>query len=310
MGHLLEALKQIENRAPAARPPRPATAESSASVAPSPRVASAPLVESSSPIESLASLEAAFEAIEEPRAAESVFMVLGEPCAVEDAFAVAERPIAAARMPASPLGESRAARAAHAGRDATMPVDPRYRELLGAILARMNVQGDTTLLVAGMAEDEPRGGQLAAFYPLLASRVDGGILVVDADERNAGATRLLGLNPRIALRDVLAGNASWQDAIRETRHPGLFVLPEVPDPTPLDPTDLSALIGVLRESHHLVIVDAVPSSPKAAARWSIVCDAAVLAIRLGVASRRRVRKTLDALAARGTDVVGCVLLEP
>ncbi|HBO45811.1 MAG TPA: hypothetical protein DD670_18190, partial [Planctomycetaceae bacterium] len=213
MGHLLDALKQIEDRAPVRHPTQSATVGSSAPVEQSARVESAPRAESSAEVGPLASLEAAFEAVEEACAAENVFAVLGEPCAVEDAFAVADRPRAEDEArPSPPFGKSLAARGA------TVPVDPRYRELLGAILARMNVRGDMVLLMAGLDEDERRGGQLAAFYPLLGSRIEGGILVVDADHRNAGVTRLLEPLPNTGLRDVLAGNVSWQNAIRETRH--------------------------------------------------------------------------------------------
>ena len=39
--------------------------------------------------------------------------------------------------------------------------DPRYRELIEAILSQVATRDRTVLLMAGFAEDEPRAGQLA-----------------------------------------------------------------------------------------------------------------------------------------------------
>jgi hypothetical protein len=193
-----------------------------------------------------------------------------------------------------------------------LPIDPRYRELLGAILSQVAVRGNLSLLIAGFAENEPRGGQLASFYPLLASRIEDGILVVDADLRNAGVTGRFDLAEGGGPGDVIAGQSSWEDAVRSTQHSQLSVLPAGSvgdDEDRHDSRKLAPCLSELRKLHHLVVVDTILDSPKEMARWSEICDSTVLAVRLGVTPRRLVRETIEAIRARGGDVLGCVLLE-
>ncbi len=221
-------------------------------------------------------------------------------------------------------------RAATADQDRHAPVDPRYRELIGAILCQVALHDHTVLLIAGFGDDEPRGGQLAGLYPLLGEQIDGGLLVVDVDFRNAPLAERFDLRHGHGLADVLTKGAAWQDVVQGTRHTGLYLLPggkRGQEPfagngpegtshkrflTPFSPRldDLSGTLAELRHAHRLVVLDTILSTPQEMAAWATRCDAAVLAVRLGVTPRRHVRQTIRAIQARGGAVLGCVLLQP
>jgi len=230
--------------------------------------------------------------------------VVEKPAVVEEP-AIVEEPVAAEKPGA-------------AVQDQPRPIDPRYRQIAGTILSQLTVGNGSVVLVAGFAGDGTRGGQLAAIYPQLAGHMERGLLVVAADFGGASLAERSDLCCEHGLADVLAGRVGWQDAIRETAHPGLFLLPGKWDQASYRhksfrkavPIRLAEVLGELRLAHRPVVVDAVLSSPREMGDWAAMCDAVVLLARLGVTPRRLVRETVGAIRAGGGHVLGCVLLEP
>ena len=189
-------------------------------------------------------------------------------------------------------------RAATADQDRLAPVDPRYRELIGAILCQVALHEHTVLLIAGFGDDEPRGGQLAGLYPPLSEHIDGGLLVVDVDFRGAPLAERFDLRHGHGLADVLTEGVPWQDVVQGTRHSGLYLLPGKRGQEPFAgdgpesashkrfltpfaprPDDLSEMLAQLRNAHRLVVLDTILSTPQEMAAWATLCDAAVLAVR-------------------------------
>jgi len=207
-------------------------------------------------------------------------------------------------------------------RDRSTPLDPRYRDVVGAVLAQVAVRSDMVLLVAGLADGEPRGGQLAALYPQLAAQVDGGVVVVDADLAGASLAERFDRRRDHGLADVLAGRAAWRDVVCKTEHAGLNLLPgkrgqncfSGVGPTNRSQkrvlTPFSTLLAELRQHYRLVLVDTVLSTPGEMGPWATICDAVLLAARLEVTPRREVRQAIRAIRAQGGQILGCVLLEP
>ncbi|HLA85526.1 MAG TPA: hypothetical protein VJL29_12085 [Thermoguttaceae bacterium] len=200
------------------------------------------------------------------------------------------------------------------------PDDPRYREIVSAVLSRLTLHGGTVFLMAGFSDEEPRGGQWAALYPSLARHVEGGLLVVEAARRGQGLGERFDARGGYGLANVLAGQVAWQNAVHGTTHQGLYLLPARGEASSSDGTtagdwrvastaDWSPLAAQWRHAHRLVVVDAILSTPREMADWAAVCDAVVLFARLEVTPRREVRRAIRAIQNRGAQILGCVLLE-
>ncbi|MBN2217361.1 MAG: hypothetical protein JW719_08285 [Pirellulales bacterium] len=288
MGRMLEALKQIENQ-----------------TGPS-RSVKRNVIENDAPVEAVVLPETV--EMDEPPAVEHP-----EPVAAEEPHPSA--PVAAEEPhPSVPL----AAEEPHP----SAPLDPRYREVLGMILAQVAARGHTVLLVAGFADEESSGGQLAELYAKLAGQIEDGVLVVDADLANASLAERLGADAEHGPTKLLEIHADWTNAVRETRYPGLYLMPgrKCPGlPSDVDHKPISgnrlaapfaALVSELRETHRLVLVDALFSTPQEMGSWAAMCDAALVVARLEITPRKQIRQAIRQIRARGAGVLGCILLDP
>lgn len=202
------------------------------------------------------------------------------------------------------------------------PLDPRYREVLGIILAQVAARGDTVLLVAGFADEESSGGQLAELYAKLAGQIEGGVLVVDADMANASLAERLGAVEENGPTEMLDVHADWSNAVHKTRYPGLSLVPARKCPgLPSDgdhksisgkrlTVPFAALVSDLRATHRLVVVDALFSTPQEVGQWAAMCDAALVVARLEITPRKQIRQAIREIRMHGAQVLGCILLEP
>ena len=137
-------------------------------------------------------------------------------------------------------------------------------------------------------------------------------LLIDADMRRASLGRLLDVPVGPGLADVLAGDVELDSALVTVQAGGFhFLSAGTPGRDPsrvLKSTRLAELIGQLRASYDLVLIDTPPILPVADAlimgRWA---DGAVVAARYDASRLPLVERANRPLAAAGIPVLGVVV---
>ncbi len=137
-------------------------------------------------------------------------------------------------------------------------------------------------------------------------------LLIDADMRRASLGRLLDVPVGIGLGDVLAGEAELEDALTTVQAGGFhFLSAGMPGRDPsrvLKSARLAELIGRLRQTYDIVIIDTPPVLPVADAlimgRWA---DGAVMAARYDASRLPLVERANRQLAVAGIPVLGVVV---
>jgi polysaccharide biosynthesis transport protein len=137
------------------------------------------------------------------------------------------------------------------------------------------------------------------------------VVLVDADLRRAGVSRLLDKNNRFTLKGYLEGQCEAQAVIAVEERSGVRFVPSTPIQTPWTSRDIqrfSMLIDDLKEQFAFVIIDLPPIMGLAeTTRLSAVADSIVLIIRWARTERQFVQFALDALRTAGTVPSAAVL---
>jgi capsular exopolysaccharide synthesis family protein len=121
------------------------------------------------------------------------------------------------------------------------------------------------------------------------------VLVIDADLRTRGLTRLLGCTESLGLSEVLGGKGTSSQAVIATELPNLSVVPA--GQTTASPGELFAtpkwkeFIDWACENYKLVLVDSPPVLPLTDFELiSAGCDSQVFVIRGGYTNREMIRR--------------------
>jgi polysaccharide biosynthesis transport protein len=129
------------------------------------------------------------------------------------------------------------------------------------------------------------------------------VLVIDADLRSYGLTRLLDRPGTIGLAQVLAGEANPGEAILATDRNNLYVLPagmaSTPPPEFFAGTRWQELLNWCSETFNVVLVDTPPVTPLA--DFELICpacDGVVMVVRAHNCERERLEKTISMLDKR------------
>lgn len=171
-------------------------------------------------------------------------------------------------------------------------------------------------LVAVTSAARGEGKTFTACNLALASAMQGReTLLVDADLRALGASRMLNVSSEVGLGDVLEGRVAALDACQrlEVGEGALHVLPggrsEGMSPTALLTSDrLGDVISELRNDFDLVVVDTPPLNLISdAATVSSRVDAVLVVVRGGVTQREGLKLTLDRLQRARAFIAGIVL---
>ncbi|MBV9877016.1 MAG: polysaccharide biosynthesis tyrosine autokinase [Verrucomicrobia bacterium] len=139
-------------------------------------------------------------------------------------------------------------------------------------------------------------------------------LVIDADLHHPAQHKFFGLDNRVGLSDYVSGEKSFEEIIRDSGTPNLFVITSGSGSSPTGPMKLFAslkyveLVNNAKEWFDVVIFDCPPLGPSDDSL--VICELAEAAII--VAQHRRsprsmVFKTKEALHNLGTEVLGVVL---
>lgn len=163
---------------------------------------------------------------------------------------------------------------------------------------------------------------VAALSVALASQVTGQLLAVDATLCDTRLTSLLKAEPdtsddsRPGLTDVLAGTATWQQAVRGTRLPNLEMLSGKTEETGSDrpsfptPDDRwAAALRRLRQQYQFVLIGISPSNNPAVTAVARAADAIYLVLRPGHTGQRAARQAARTLRRCGGRVLGSILIQ-
>ncbi|MCS6915894.1 MAG: polysaccharide biosynthesis tyrosine autokinase [Myxococcales bacterium] len=137
-------------------------------------------------------------------------------------------------------------------------------------------------------------------------------LLVDCDLRRPRIARAFGLREGVGLTNVLLGDVDVQDAIRETRVPGLWILPSGPiPPNPaelLDGLHFRGLLEGLGGRFDRILIDSPPAVPVTdPAILSTAVDGVVLVVRYGQTGRDAVKRAAKHILDVGGRIVGVLL---
>jgi polysaccharide biosynthesis transport protein len=137
------------------------------------------------------------------------------------------------------------------------------------------------------------------------------VVLVDADLRRSGVSRLLDQSCCFTLRDFLQGRCTADAVVAFEERSGVHFVPSTPVPATWTSQDIQRffdLIDYLKEQFGVVIIDLPPILGLAETiRLSIVADSIVLIIRWARTERQFVQFALDALHSAGVVASAAVL---
>jgi succinoglycan biosynthesis transport protein ExoP len=141
--------------------------------------------------------------------------------------------------------------------------DPAIGTAVRTLRTRLErVSRDKPVHVLMLTSSVPGEGKTTMACLLAASlvRLDATVLLIDGDLRRPSIDRVIGVDSKPGLSDVLRGTVRLEDAIRPTAIPGLKVLPTAPDTEAGDllARNFAGILGRARSLVDIVVIDAPP----------------------------------------------------
>jgi capsular exopolysaccharide synthesis family protein len=233
-----------------------------------------------------------------PSAPEALFGALHE--SGEIASQVAATRLEKCRSMKLPRGDERSFLAAQYNPSMQAAVEA-YRTLRTRLVKRQTERGTRSLVIASA---EPGDGKTLTALNLslcYANIQNWPVLLVDADLRTRGLSRVLGDPESPGLGQILESGCPYQSAILSTNVPNLYVLPagvsSTPSPELFSATSWAEFLGWGAESFRLVIIDSPPILDLADFELIVApCESTLLIARTRKTSREsltRAAATLD-----------------
>jgi polysaccharide biosynthesis transport protein len=194
--------------------------------------------------------------------------------------------------------------------DTHSPITESYRGLRSAITFSSIEAPISTLLVSSTSKGE--GKSLTSANLAIAMAFEGRrVVLVDADLRRPNVHRLLDLPPNPGLTDVLAGQATLEEALQPTPVAGLTVLTAgtiPPNPAELlNSEPMDRLIDALRMCSDVILFDTPPCLPVTDAQvLSSKVDGVVMVVEVGEARKaalQHAKRLFDQAHARTLGIV-------
>jgi uncharacterized protein involved in exopolysaccharide biosynthesis/MinD-like ATPase involved in chromosome partitioning or flagellar assembly len=173
--------------------------------------------------------------------------------------------------------------------------------------------GEGTGTVLGITSAAPGEGKSthALAFARTAALAGDRVVLVDADLRRSGVSRLVGGGPRFTLSDFLQGRCTADEVVAVEERSGTNFVPSTPFDAPWTSQDLrrfGELIGHLKSQFAMVIIDMPPILGLAETiRLTVAADSIALIIRWGRTERQLVRYALDALRNAGAFASAVIL---
>jgi capsular exopolysaccharide synthesis family protein len=137
------------------------------------------------------------------------------------------------------------------------------------------------------------------------------VVLIDADVRRSGLSRLVDQDVRFTLRDFLRDRCTANDVITIEERSGVHFVPSTPADVSWTNHDLHrffTFVDYLRDRFSIVIIDLPPIVGLAdTIRLAMAADSVVLVIRWGRTKRQFVQFALDALRSANISTIGVIL---
>ena len=138
------------------------------------------------------------------------------------------------------------------------------------------------------------------------------VLIIDADMRKPRMHKVLGVQNRLGLSNLLGGENDIALAMKKTPAPNLTLIPSGPiPPNPselLDSHRMEKLLDLLRERFERIVIDCPPLiSVTDAAILSGKTDGVILVVRAGTTTKDVLRRSAKQLSDVKARVIGTVL---
>ncbi len=173
---------------------------------------------------------------------------------------------------------------------------------------------DTPLRAIAVTSPGPSEGKSTLAMSLAITMAHSGkrVLLLDTDMRRPRLHKAFGVNSRVGLTSVLAGERSMEESIQTTMVEGLWLLPC--GPIPPNPSELlhtasfSRLLAQLKEGFDIVVLDSPPVGVVIdAAIIGPQVDGAIMVAKSGRTSRDALKHALRQMGDVGANILGCVL---
>lgn len=198
------------------------------------------------------------------------------------------------------------------------PIGEQYRDLLASLLSVSAGRGSARPQSLLFASARPGSGTTTVLLNLAITAARQGrrrVVVVDANLRRPGVASRLGLPARPGVREVLAGTASFDQALQETEQEGLFALTagttDAPSGLRFVSETVRSLLRQLRQRFDLVFVDGADWDGRSELTvLGTACDAVYLVLPGTEAESRAVDDLLRSIPEQGGRLAGCILTGP
>jgi capsular exopolysaccharide synthesis family protein len=189
------------------------------------------------------------------------------------------------------------------GSDSLVSIQEAYRGLRTRLLRLQSAQGLRSIIITSSVQGE--GKTLTSFNLALccAQLEDTRTLLIDADIRSCGLSRLVGSPSGPGLADVLEGKCEPEKAILATSSRNLYVMtsgaPSMPSAELLASARWPELIRWCNDSFRLVLVDSPPVLNLADVELiSAGCDGIVMVVRAQHTKRAVLEKSVGRLDSK------------
>ena len=187
--------------------------------------------------------------------------------------------------------------------EAAQAVFEAYRGLRTKLLRRQADQGFKSIVISSAMVHEGKTLSVMNLGMCYSHLPDQRVLVIDADLRKRGLTKLLGNSGSIGLAQVLEDQVNPKEAILATELSNFFALPAGPISMP--PAELFTgsrwpeLLGWCAETFTVILVDTPPILPLADFELiSAACDRVLMVVRARYSHPTLIQKTVSTLDSK------------
>lgn len=186
-----------------------------------------------------------------------------------------------------------------------------YRTVRTAVYFGVRGEAIKTLLVTSPAPGDGKT-TLAANLACAVAQAGNRVILLDCDFRKPSQHRVFGLDKKIGLSNVLAGEAKIEEATQKTPIANLSVVPC--GPIPANPSEILNsqnfldLLDQLSKAYDLVLIDSPPVLPVTDARvLAASVDGVILALRAEKTTRSAAMSARDQIQSVGGRILGLVV---
>jgi polysaccharide biosynthesis transport protein len=186
-----------------------------------------------------------------------------------------------------------------------------FRSLRSSLIFLPNQAELKTILITSAIPNEGKS-TISCNLAITMAAAGARVLLVDADLRRGDIAQLFDTDGRFGLSSILRGEVPWKEAVQNTKHPTLFLIPRGPVTNQsgelLLKPELLSILDEFKENYDLVIFNTAPVL--AADDTSTLApnfDGALMVVRAAFTSARLSKNALNTLYQRQVNVLGLIL---